>query len=108
MLEERISTLIQSIDCLTAVINRLWDEKDNIRGVKAPEISAEPPETENAPVETAFTHDEIHKRCLSLVRDDSNAKKKIQSTLKKYKAELVKDLPVEKLESFAADLGIAA
>ena len=39
MLEERIDVLIQSIDVLNVHLQRLWDAKDEIKGVSAPEIS---------------------------------------------------------------------
>ena len=101
MLEERIDVLIQSIDCLTAIINRLWEEKGTIRGVPAPPISAPMPEpkeeskAKEAP-KGGITHDELHKLCLSIVRDKPNAKTKIQKVLSKR---LVKDLKDDELET---------
>ena len=109
MLEERINVLIQSIDCLTGVINRLWDQKDEIKGVKAPPISADPPKaktdkpkTEKAKTEeTTVTRDELHKLCLAIVRDKPDAKTKIQKVLSKR---LVKDLKDDELEAIKAKL----
>ena len=103
MLEERLNVLIQSIDCLTAVIEKLWDAKDEIKGVKAPPISADPPKaktdkpkTEKAKTEeTTVTRDELHKLCLAIVRDKPDAKTKIQKVLSKR---LVKDLKDDELE----------
>ena len=114
MLEERIGTLIQSIDCLTAVINRLWDEKDNIRGVKAPPISADPPETKtktekpktkkaSPPKEEPKTTDipsvkDLEAICLKIIRDNGpTLKKKIKNTIKAHGGEMVADCPVDKL-----------
>ena len=99
MLEERIDVLIQSIDCLTAIINRLWEEKGTIRGVPAPPISAPMPEpkeeskAKEAP-KGGITHDELHKLCLSIVRDKPNSKAAIQKILSKR---LVKELSTEEL-----------
>ena len=106
MLEERINVLIQSIDCLTAVVNRLWDQKEDIKGIKAPPISAEPPKTKEEPKEKpkpeikteegSVTREELHKLCLAIVRDKPNAKTKIQKVLSKR---LVKDLKDDELET---------
>ena len=104
MLEERINVLIQSIDCLTAVVNRLWDQKEDIKGIKAPPISAEPPKAKEAPKEEpepepkvgTVTREELHKLCLAIVRDKPNAKTKIQKVLSKR---LVKDLEDDELET---------
>ena len=105
MLEERINVLIQSIDVLTAVINRFWDQKEDIKGIKAPPISAEPPkpkadkqkeETKPEPKVGTVTREELHKLCLAIVRDKPNAKTKIQKVLSKR---LVKDLKDDELET---------
>ena len=104
MLEERINVLIQSIDVLTAVINRFWDQKEDIKGVNAPPISAEPPKTKEEPKEKpkpepkvgTVTREELHKLCLAIVRDKPNAKTKIQKVLSKR---LVKDLKDDELET---------
>ena len=104
MLEERINVLIQSIDCLTAVVNRLWDQKEDIKGIKAPPISAEPPKAKDEPKEEpkpepkvgTVTREELHKLCLAIVRDKPNAKTKIQKVLSKR---LVKDLKDDELET---------
>ena len=104
MLEERINVLIQSIDCLTAVVNRLWDQKEDIKGIKPPPISAEPPKAKEAPKEEpkpepkvgTVTREELHKLCLAIVRDKPNAKTKIQKVLSKR---LVKDLKDDELET---------
>ena len=111
MIEERINVLIQSIDCLTAVVNRLWDKKEDIKGIKAPPISAEPPKTKEEPKEKpkpeikteegSVTREELHKLCLAIVRDKPNAKTKIQKVLSKR---LVKDLKDDELESIKAKL----
>ena len=110
MIEERINVLIQSIDCLTAVVNRLWDQKEDIKGIKAPPISAEPPkakadkpkeEPKTETKETTVTREELHKLCLAIVRDKPNAKGKIQKVLSKR---LVKDLKDDELESIKAKL----
>lgn len=90
MLEERINVLIQSIDCLTAVINRLWDQKDGIKGVPAPEISAEPPKVEIDPAA-------LENLCLSIVRKNKKKAKNIKATIKKFGGELIKDVPSDKL-----------
>ena len=95
MIEEKINVLIQSIDCLTAVIEKLWDKKEDIKGVKAPPISADPPKTEKTKTETTVTRDELHKLCLAIVRDKPDAKTKIQKVLSKR---LVKDLKDDELE----------
>ncbi len=104
MLEERINVLIQSIDVLTAVINRFWDQKEDIKGIKVPPISAEPPKAKEAPKEEpkpepkvgTVTREELHKLCLAIVRDKPNAKTKIQKVLSKR---LVKDLEDDELET---------
>ena len=111
MLEERINVLIQSIDCLTAVVNRLWDQKEDIKGIKAPPISAEPPKPKEEPKEKpkpeikteegSVTREELHKLCLAIVRDKPDAKGKIQKVLSKR---LVKDLKDDELESIKAKL----
>ena len=111
MIEERINVLIQSIDCLTAVVNRFWDQKEDIKGVNAPPISAEPPKTKEEPKEKpkpeikteegSVTREELHKLCLAIVRDKPNAKTKIQKVLSKR---LVKDLKDDELESIKAKL----
>jgi len=103
MLEERINVLIQSIDCLTAVVNRLWDQKEDIKGIKAPPISADPPkakeeakeEPKTETKEGTVTREELHKLCLQIVRDKPDAKGKIQKVLSKR---LVKDLKDDELE----------
>ena len=112
MLEERINVLIQSIDVLTAVINRFWDQKEDIKGIKPPPISAEPPKAKDEPKEEpkpepkeepkpepkvgTVTREELHKLCLAIVRDKPNAKTKIQKVLSKR---LVKDLKDDELET---------
>ena len=104
MLEERINVLIQSIDVLTAVINRFWDQKEDIKGIKPPPISAEPPKAKDEPKEEpkpepkvgTVTREELHKLCLAIVRDKPNAKTKIQKVLSKR---LVKDLEDDELET---------
>jgi hypothetical protein len=123
MLEERISTLIQSIDCLTAVINRLWDEKNEIRGVPAPEISAEPPKpkTTKKPAKKAsppkLTEDapklplvkELEEFCLNTARKKGpKLKKKIQkqikNTIKAHGGEMIADCPPENLPALKTAL----
>ena len=125
MLEERINVLIQSIDCLTAVINRLWDEKDNIRGVKAPPISADPPETktktEKPKTKKAsppkLTEDapklplvkELEEFCLNTARKKGpKLKKKIQkqikNTIKAHGGEMIADCPPENLPALKTAL----
>jgi len=110
MLEERINKLIDSVDALTLVIQRLWDQKEDIKGINAPPISADPPKTKTEkpkkekPEETpqGITHEELHKLCLAVSRKDPEGnKKKIQKILKNR---LVKDLPAEELEAAKAKL----
>ena len=107
MLEERIDVLIQSIDCLTAIINRLWEEKGTIRGIPVPPISAPIPEPEPKEEPKAkeaagsISHDELHKLCLSIVRDKPNSKAAIQKILSKR---LVKELSTEELPAIKAEL----
>lgn len=113
MLEERINVLIQSIDCLTAVINRLWDEKDNIRGIKAPPISADPPkvktkkETKTKKTETKKETKtptdipavkDLEAMCLDIIREKGPTfKKKIKNTIAAHGGEMIADCPTENL-----------
>ena len=115
MLEERIDVLIQSVDCLTAALERLWNQKDEIK-----EVPADPPkETKKQKTETKETktktekpketnHDELHNACLAFIRKDKKANQpKLKKLLKKYKIELIKDLNADQVESFRADLEAA-
>ena len=98
MIEERIDVLIQSIDVLNVHLQRLWDAKDEIKGVSAPEISAEPPKTGTAPKETkkekpvAVT--ELEGLCLEIIREKGpKFKKKIKNTIAAHGGTLIGDCP---------------
>ena len=125
MIEERINVLIQSIDCLTAVINRLWDQKEDIKGIKAPPISADPPKPktekpktekpkEEKPEETVNPMiKELEDLCLNITRDHGPAKKKktkaaIKKIIKDHGGEMLSDCPAENLPALKIALeGIA-
>jgi len=129
MIEERINVLIQSIDCLTAVIHRLWDQKEDIKGIKAPPISADPPKaktkTEKTPIkeepikeepvkeESAPALKDLEGICLDIIREAGPAKKKktklaIKKIIKAHGGELIADCPAENLPALKVALeGIA-
>ena len=120
MIEERINVLIQSIDCLTAVINRLWDQKEDIKGIKAPPISADPPKTktekpktdkpkEEKPEETTIEVKDLEGICLDIIREAGPAKKKktklaIKKIIKAHGGELIADCPAENLAALKVAL----
>ena len=106
MLEEKIDALTKTIDILNSLINREWEERAAIRGGPSP-ISApmpgpkEAPKTEAKEVVGSISHDELHKLCLSIVRDKPDAKAAIQKILSKR---LVKELSTEELPAIKAEL----
>ena len=102
MLEEKIDNLIQSLDLLTAVVDRLWQQKDDIR--------AEPPKTEKPKTEKKKTKKEtkpsnnvpevkdLEAMCLDIIREHGPTfKKKIKNTIKAHGGEMVADCPVDNL-----------
>ena len=114
MLEERIDKLIDSVDTLAMVIQRLWDEKDAIRGVKAP---ADPPKpkTEKTPIkeeakeETTIEVKDLEGICLDIIREAGPAKKKktklaIKKIIKAHGGELIADCPAENLAALKVAL----
>ena len=105
MLEEKIDSLTKSIDILNALIDRMWEGRETIPGVPVPPISAPIPEPKEEPkakeVVGSISHDELHKLCLSIVRDKPNAKAAIQKILSKR---LVKELSTEELPAIKAEL----
>ena len=112
MIEERISTLIQSIDCLTAVINQMWSQKDEIRGVPAPEISAEPPKetkpekAKSKKVETDTPEvKDLEGLCLDIIRDKGpKLKKQIRNTISAHGGKMIADCPIENLPTLKTAL----
>ena len=110
MLEERINTLIQSIDCLTVALERLWKARDEIKGVPAPAKSAFEKEVEEkAKPETATASEtpstkELEDLCLSIVKDKPGITPKIKSTIKNFGGELIKDCPIEKLPKLKEEI----
>ena len=102
MLEEKIAQLIQSIDILNVNLERLWEQKETIRG-EVPKVEEEPkPEIEETgKLGKPITHDELHNLCLAIVRKTPTAKKKIQKILSNR---LVKELPEDELETIKAKL----
>ena len=125
-MEERIEVLIQSIDFLTAVINRLWDQKDEIRGIPAPPISAEPPKAKTKktkakkkdvekPTEAATEEpkpplvSELEGLCMDIVREKGpklkkQIQKQIKNTIKAHGGALISDCPAENLPALKTAL----
>jgi hypothetical protein len=101
MLEEKIDKLIVSVDCLTAVINRIWQQRGDIKGQDVIEDrDIEKPKT--------VTREEVHAFCLKLVQDHGpEVGRTIRSILRKRNVELIKDLPEEDLMAFMNDVSEA-
>jgi len=101
-IEERMQSLINSIDQLTAVIDRLWEQRAHIKDESPPEtpINSEPAKAN----EPERNETELQKLCLTIVRKDKNKSKDIKAAIKKYGGELLKDVPTEKLPELKNDL----
>ena len=111
MIEEKIDSLINSVDQLTAVIDRLWQQKGAIREMATkPDIVPEPkaaPVLKEAPKkekvekkkekETTPTVKELEQFCLKLVRKQPDIKNKIKAAIKAAGGDLIKDIAAEKL-----------
>jgi len=103
MLEEKIDNLIQSLDLLTAVVDRLWQQKDDIR--------AEPPKTKNTKTKNTKTKKtetktptdipavkDLEAMCLDIIREKGPTfKKKIKNTIAAHGGEMIADCPTENL-----------
>ena len=108
MLEEKIETLIQSIDVLNVQLQRLFEAKDEIKEpAPKPKAKAKKAEKTEGPKPTR-NDKEIQDICLKIVRDDkANGTKKaaaIKPLIKKFGGALVKDVPTEKLAELKAAL----
>ena len=108
MLEEKIETLIQSIDVLNVQLQRLFEAKDEIKEpAPKPKAKAKVEKKAEAP-EVERNDKQIQDICLKIVRDDKkNGTKKaagIKPLIKKYGGALVKDVPTEKLAELKAAL----
>ena len=104
MLEQKIDNLIQSLDLLTAVVDRLWQQKDDIRA-EPPKVKTEKKKTKKtetkketkAPTDIPAVKD-IEALCLKIIRDHGPTfKKKIKNTIKAHGGEMIADCPHDKL-----------
>lgn len=107
MLETEIKDLKNEIRDLRLVINNLFLHLNNGKDTLPP-VETEPEKAEAAPVEEApadaVTHKELQDLCLAMVRKDRKLKTAIKDALAEYGANVMADVPADKLPALKATL----
>ena len=103
MLEEKIIQLNSSIIELTSIMLKLVNIMTKKEPAKHQTPEHQTPEQVDKQ-EISLSHDEVSQLCLTYVRQNKDNVNKIKAILSKYKAEMIKDIPAEKLPEFITEL----
>lgn len=109
MIEEKLDTLINSMNRLTEVIDRLWEDRDKIKDGESltetkPAKETKPSkDVKSAPTDKTIKNipENLYDLCLSIVRKTPSAKDEIQTILSNR---LVKDIPPKELPGIQIQL----
>ena len=111
MLENEIKALTEAVQALTAQMECLIFNMSENGTAKERKLIDKPKadapveeKSEPVPMGEAPSRDTLQSKCLSLVREDRSRKEKITAALGKFNAKLIKDIPDDKLNDFAAEL----